>query len=138
MPNIQSLPLTIHSPGIRFKTTRAHGPGGQRINHRSTKVQLWVRVCDLPIDETQKKRLRKKLSPHHLNHRDEIWVECEEERSQELNRHKAIEHLNNLIADALYVKPKRIPTEPPRKAKDARIHEKKIISEKKQSRRFRN
>ena len=73
---------------------------------------------------------------HHINGDDEIWVRDEEERFQERNREKALEHLNTMIGDALKTPKLRIPTEPPRSREDDRIREKKIIGEKKRSRRL--
>lgn len=103
------------------------------MNRRSTKVHLWVKVADLPLTEIEKKRIRTKLA-HHINHKDEIWIEEQEERSQEMNKEKALERLNEMIEEALYVPPKRIPTEPPRNVEENRIQNKKLHSEKKRGR----
>ncbi|KKU91513.1 MAG: hypothetical protein UY23_C0001G0119 [Candidatus Jorgensenbacteria bacterium GW2011_GWA1_48_11] len=127
--------MFIKEKDVRFKAVRAQGPGGQRANRRSTKVQLWVKIGDLPLLDVQKKKLRKELV-HHINGDDEIWVRDEEERFQERNREKALEHLNTMIGDALKTPKLRIPTEPPRSREDDRIREKKIIGEKKRSRRL--
>ena len=129
--------MIIDENNVRFKAVRASGPGGQRTNRRSTKVQLWVRIGDLPLTSPEKKRLRKVLE-HHINHLDEIWVESEEERSQEANRETALRKINTLIKEALKIPERRIPTEPRRSAEDARIREKKLKSEKKKGRRFSN
>ena len=114
---------------------RAGGPGGQRTNRRSTKVQLWIRIGDLPLSDIEKRRIRNKLK-NYINHRDELEVQSDESRSQELNRDSALEKLNNLLKEALRVPKKRIPIRPTRFAKERRIKEKKIISEKKRSRRL--
>ena len=127
--------MLIDENNVRFKAARSSGPGGQRVNCRSTKVQLWVKISDLPLTLLEKKRLRKKLEKH-INRLDELWVENEEERSQELNREKALRRINELIEEALKVPKERIPTSPRRSAKDARIRTKKIKSEKKKSRRL--
>lgn len=119
---------------VRMKTARASGPGGENRDHRSTKVQLWITVADLPLDEHEKNLIRQKLD-RHVNNDDELWVECEETRSQELNRDRALEHLNALIEGALQTMPPRIPSRPPRSAKETRIREKKATSEKKGRRR---
>lgn len=126
--------MIIDHQKVIFKAVRAHGPGGQNANRRSTRVQLWVRIGDLPITDAQKKVLREKLW-HHVNRDDEVWVADEEERLQGRNRDKALAHLNSLIEVALRVPPPRIPTEKPRNAEDVRIRAKKIKSAKKQSRR---
>lgn len=127
--------MLIRKENVQFKAVRGGGPGGQNVNRRSTKVELWVKVSSLPLSDLEKKRIREKLV-HHINKEDELWVKDEEERSQEMNRDKALERLNQMIEDALYKPPERIPTEIPRNIENARIHDKKMTSEKKQARRF--
>ncbi len=126
--------MIIDPKKVKFKAVRASGPGGQRANRRSTKVQLWVKIDDLPINKVQKKLVQERLW-HHVNHKGEVWVADEEERSQEQNRDKALEHLNSMIEHALEVQRPRIKTEVPRSFEDVRIREKKIQSVKKQNRR---
>lgn len=126
--------MIINPKKVKFKAVRASGPGGQKVNRRSTKVQLWIKIGDLELSEGEKKRLRQKLE-HQISHLDELWVENEEERSQELNRERALSRLNDLIKEALKVPPPRIPTRPPRRAKESRLRVKKIKSEKKKLRR---
>ncbi|MBI5733218.1 aminoacyl-tRNA hydrolase [Candidatus Jorgensenbacteria bacterium] len=125
----------ITEDSVRSRTARSSGPGGSRANRRSTKVQLWVKVDDLPLNVSQKKLVREKLN-HHINHRDEIEAWCEEDRSQSRNRERALEHLNNMIGEALKVPLRRIPTEPPRNLADKRIRGKKVLGEKKRMRRL--
>jgi ribosome-associated protein len=126
--------MFITEKNVKVKAVRASGPGGQNIGRRSTKVQAWVKISDLPIGDKEKKIIRKKLW-RHINHNDELEAVCDEERSQRINREKVLEHLNQMIEEALRVPAKRIPTEPPRSAENFRIKEKKILSEKKRSRR---
>lgn len=118
---------------VHFKAARASGPGGEGRDHRSTKVHMWVKIDDLPLESLEKRRLRQKLA-HHVNHRDELFVEDQETRSQEQNRDKALEHLFYLITEAIKEPTPRIPNEPPRSAKEARLQEKHIRSRKKQAR----
>ncbi|MFH0712447.1 MAG: peptide chain release factor-like protein [Candidatus Jorgensenbacteria bacterium] len=127
--------MIINSENVRFKAARSSGPGGQKANRRSTKVQLWVKIGDLALSSLEKKRLRKKLV-RHINHLDELQVENEEERSQKMNRENAFRKLNELISGALKVPKKRVPTLPRRSAEEARIRAKKIKSEKKRGRRI--
>jgi len=126
--------MIIGPKDVRFKAVRGGGPGGQNVSRRSTKVELWIKVENLPLSVREKKMLRRKLA-HHLNQKDEIWVENQETRSQEMNRDLALKNLNAIIEEALKVPKPRIPTEPKRSAVEERIKEKKILSEKKRSRR---
>jgi ribosome-associated protein len=108
---------------VHFKAARSHKPGGMGRDHRSTKVHMWVTVDDLPFDSQEKKLVRQKLA-HHINHNDELWVESEEERSQELNRDRALERLNQLLEEALHTDAPRLPTEPTRSSDERRLHDK--------------
>ena len=123
----------MNEKNVRFKAVRASGPGGQNVNRRSTKVQMWVKIADLPLGEIEKKRIRAKLK-NHINLNDELGVINEDERSQELNRDKALEKMNELLTEALKVRKPRIKTKPPRRVEETRIREKKMKSEKKKGR----
>ena len=81
--------MIVTLENVRWKAVRASGPGGQRVNRRSTKVQMWVKVEDLPLTDLEKRRIRQNLA-HRINHNDELEVWSEEERSQELNRDSAL------------------------------------------------
>jgi ribosome-associated protein len=126
--------MIVNPEKVRFKAVRAGGPGGQRTNRRSTKVQLWIKIANLPLTDLEKKRIRAKLAKH-VNHKDELEVMADEERSQEMNRDAALRRMNILIKEALKVPKKRIPTEPKRSVEEKRIRIKKMISEKKKARR---
>jgi ribosome-associated protein len=128
--------MIIQEKDVRFKAVRSQGPGGQNTNRRATKVQLWIKISDLPVSEREKKIVRRKIPRHHLNRNDEIEVWAEEERTQELNRKRALQRLNYIVESAMKKPTPRIPTEPLRSVEDERIGEKKIISQKKQSRRL--
>lgn len=119
---------------VRFKAVRSSGPGGQRVNRRSTKVQLWVRIGNLRLSDQERRLIRARLE-HRINHRDELEVAWEGERLQERNRALALEHLNELLAAALRVPPRRIPTEPHRGAREARLSDKRFRGVKKERRR---
>ncbi len=125
------MPIFLTKKDVTFKSARSSGPGGSNINRRATKAQVWVSVEKLPLTDEQKKLLRKKLPRHRLNHNDEVEAWCEEERSQEQNRVRAIEHLNVLINSVLKVKTPRISTAIPRSVKRARREQKKIHGRKK-------
>lgn len=120
---------------IYWKAARASGPGGQRVNKRSTKVQVWLPISSLLISDVQKNVLREKLIKR-INKEDEIEVVCEEERSQKANKEKAILLLNEIIIEALRTQKKRIPTKPTKGSEQRFQEEKKKQAEKKQLRKF--
>lgn len=114
--------------------SRSSGVGGQNVNRRSTKVQLHLKVEDLPLSDDEKRKIRRKLD-RHINENDELFVVCEEERTQLLNRKKAAEHLKTLIDLALVVLPRRIPVQSSYSANVKRVEGKKMKGQLKQSRR---
>lgn len=98
----------VTEKNIRFKATRASGPGGQNAGRRSTRVQIWMKVADLALSDDEKKLVREKLA-HRINKNDEIEVSNEEDRLQELNRENAVEKMNEIIIEALKVRKPRYP-----------------------------
>lgn len=125
--------MHIDENNIKFKAVRASGPGGQNVNRRSTKVQIWVEVGKLGLTEEEEKRIREKLA-HRLNQRDELEVVVEDQRSQEENRDIALERLRTMIEEALRVPPERIPTEAPPHVERGRVVRKKATGAKKEER----
>ncbi|MGC9046994.1 MAG: alternative ribosome rescue aminoacyl-tRNA hydrolase ArfB [Minisyncoccia bacterium] len=103
--------ITITEKDVKIKASRADKPGGQNVNHRSTKIELWINIDDLPLNNIEKKLIKGKLK-NHINKKNEIWIEEQEQRTQEANKQIALQRLNNLINDALQTNPPRIPTEP--------------------------
>ena len=99
------------------------------MNRRSTKIQAWVNIGELPFSEEEKATIRRKLAGR-INENDEFEVESEEERFQEQNRKTAVEKINRLIEDA-----PRIPTKPSKGAKEKRLRRKHLRYQKKKSRR---
>ncbi len=127
--------IELNEKDVRMKTSRSSGPGGQRVNKRSTRVQLWVTIADLPITDEEKQRIRECL-PHHINHKDEFEVSCDDERFQERNREIALSRMNEMLNEAIKISEKRIPTTPPGIVEERRIHNKKLLSDKKRARRL--
>jgi ribosome-associated protein len=126
--------MYIDEKNIKIKTSRSSGPGGQNVNKRSTRVQVWVGVNDLNLSDEEKERIRAKLT-NKINERDEIETESDEERLQEQNRERAIEKLNALIEEALHEDEPRIPTEPHQGAVEKRLRHKHLRYQKKKNRR---
>jgi len=69
-----------------------------------------------------------------LTERGEILISSQEERDQHINRYLAKERLFQLLQAVLQPRKERIPTKPPRSAKEKRIKEKRHRSEIKRQR----
>jgi protein subunit release factor B len=94
---------------VTVETYRSSGPGGQRKN----KTETAVRLKHLPSG---------------------ITVIATEHRSQAQNLNLAFERLRERLLRLSRPKKRRVPTRVPRKAKEARIEEKKSRSTKKRFR----
>jgi len=120
---------------VKYKTSRSGGKGGQNVNKVSSKVELLFSIDNsLLFDDEEKQLLKDKLQSR-FNKDGDIQVICDEERSQYLNKEKAVDRLINLLINALK-KPKiRKASKVSKAAKAARLEQKRITSAKKEGRR---
>src|ERR1700743_1194796 len=88
-----------------FKTSRSGGKGGQNVNKVSSKVELLFSVDNSALFTDEEKTLVNEKIQSRLNKDSLAQIICDEERSQYLNKEKAIERLIVLLPKALY-KPK--------------------------------
>ncbi len=119
---------------ISMNTSRSSGPGGQHVNKTESKVELqWEPAASEALNESQKKLLLEKLG-HKLTPAGILIITCQESRSQFRNRALVQKKFLELVEWALRRPRRRIPTRPGRKAKEKRLQQKKLHSEKKQRR----
>lgn len=120
---------------ITYKTSRSGGKGGQNVNKVSTKVELLFNIEGSELFTAEEKlQLADKLQ-NRLNKDGLVQVICDEERSQYLNKEKAIERLISLLNRALHKPKLRKPTKVSKAVKAARLDSKKKHSAKKANRR---
>ncbi len=127
--------LSIPRSELEFRATRSGGPGGQHVNTSSTRIELlWNLRTSRALSDEQRERLRQRLASR-TDGEGFVRVVSSEYRSQLRNREAAEVRLAALLRRALVKPRKRIPTRPSRAAREARLKEKRMRSEKKRMRR---
>jgi len=123
---------------LDFEYVRSSGPGGQKVNKTASKVQLRWNINESKVfTEEKKERIRKYLHTYRqglITKKDDLILECDDERFQSRNKEIVIERFKKLIQQTLKKKKKRKKTKPSKAVIERRLEEKKRQSEKKKSR----
>jgi ribosome-associated protein len=126
--------LAIPLAELRYRATRAGGPGGQHVNTSSTRVELEFDVAASPsLSEAQRARIMERLATR-IDGEGTLRLASRGSRSQHQNREDVTERLARLLADALRERKPRRKTRVPRAAKEARLKAKKKRSDVKKRR----
>lgn len=127
--------FTVPPEEVRFRASRAGGPGGQHVNRTATRVEARWNVRQSPsLTEEQRARLLHKLASR-MDSRGVLRVVADERRSQLRNREAALTRLNALVTRALKRPKPRKKTRRPRAAEERRLADKRRRSDAKRDRR---
>ena len=117
-----------------YKASRSGGKGGQNVNKVSSKVELLFSISNSALFNDEEKVLLNDKLQSRFNKDGLLQVICDEERSQYLNKQKALERLSFLLTKALNKPKPRKTTRVSKAIKAARLDTKRITAVKKESR----
>ncbi|HTK21313.1 MAG TPA: alternative ribosome rescue aminoacyl-tRNA hydrolase ArfB [Mucilaginibacter sp.] len=116
---------------VTYKTSRSGGKGGQNVNKVSSKVELLFDINQSGLFTDEQKALLSAKLQSRFNRDGHLQVMSEEERSQYLNKERALEKLQLILTHALHQPKARKATKPSKAMIEARLAKKKMQSAKK-------
>lgn len=119
---------------VTVKTSRSGGKGGQNVNKVSSKVELIFNLANSAFFTDEEKGLLQERLATRLDLEGNLHIVSQEDRSQLLNKQRALIKLTNLLNKSLEVQKKRKPTKIPKAVIEKRLQNKSAKSEKKQNR----
>ncbi len=118
--------LFVDESEIKFVHIRSPGPGGQNVNKVATGIQLHfdvVHSASLP-EETRSRLIL--LLGKKISNQGELIIKATRFRTQEKNKHDAINRLIEIIRPATIIPKKRKKTKPSKAAQQERLTQKKL------------
>ena len=136
-----AMPLDLELPGGRrlpadrysWRATTSGGPGGQHANKTASKVEVVVRISDLPLTPQEVARVYERLASR-ITGAGELTTSCADTRDQHRNRRIAVRRMEQLVAGALRTEKRRVPTRESMGARMRRRESKQQVSQRKRGR----
>lgn len=127
--------LAIPEEELTFRFSRASGPGGQHVQRTDTRVELLFDVANSPsLNAFQRARILERLKGN-IDGEGVLRIVSAVTRSQLDNRADAVRRFQMLVAAALRIQRRRVPTRPSAAAREQRLTEKKAHARRKDARR---
>ena len=117
--------LALPERELRWRFSRASGPGGQGVNTTDSRVELRFDLAGSPsLTEEAKQRALRRLGPR-IDSNGVLRVVAQAQRSQLANRRAAVERFAELLSGALATPKPRRPTRPTGAAAARRVEAKR-------------
>lgn len=121
---------------LKFSFNRSSGPGGQNVNKVNTKVELRFDIANSQILTVEEKTIILTKLQNKINQEGILIIISQSTRSQLKNKRESIIKFYDLINKTLKPQKKRKTKSISKAAKEKRLKEKKVQSEKKCRRNF--
>jgi ribosome-associated protein len=119
---------------LTFKTSRSGGKGGQNVNKVSSKVELIINLREADVFSDEQRTLLVERLENRLDREGNLHIVAQEDRSQLINKEKAIFKLLTVLSSALHVAKVRKPTKVPKSVIQRRLANKQSTGFKKELR----
>ena len=117
--------VVVDDAELRWRFSRASGPGGQGVNTTDSRVELsWDVAASAALSDVQRERALERLDHRLVD--GVLTVVASEHRSQLRNRRAAEDRLTELLEEATRPPPPaRVPTKPSKASATRRVEQKK-------------